>query len=126
MSRSRKTAKQAGASFERLVADYLNATVDDRIDRKVKTGAHDKGDIANLRAGIGADKAGRIVVECKDYGGRLDAGKWIKEAEVERQHDDALLGLVIAKRKGTRNPADQYVLMTLGDLVALLIGERPE
>lgn len=125
MSRSRATAKQAGSSFERLVADYLNVTVDDRIDRRVKTGAKDKGDIANLRVAW-ADVNDRLVVECKDYGGRLEPGKWLKEAETERLNDDALAGLVVAKRRGTTNPADQFVLMTLGDLVALLTGERPE
>lgn len=37
--RSRASAKSAGARFERHIADYLAAHVDDRIDRRVKTGA---------------------------------------------------------------------------------------
>ena len=51
---------------------------------------------------------------------------WLKEAEVERGNDDALMGCVVAKRKGTTDPAEQIVLMTVRDLVALLTAHRPE
>lgn len=116
MARSRKSAKQAGARLERIVADYLADTVDDRIDRRVKTGAADKGDIANLRD----LQNRRIVVECKDYGGRLQPAAWIKEAQTEATNDGALLGVVVAKRRGTTKPEDQWVITTLGDLTKLL------
>lgn len=120
MSRNRATAKKAGSAFERAIADWLAAHVDDRIDRRAKTGAKDKGDIGGWRF------AGRrIVAELKDYGGQIKAGSWVGEAETERGNDDALVGLVICKRKGTTDPGDQYVLMTLRDLVALTTGERP-
>lgn len=119
MSRNRASAKAAGSSFERLVADYLAQHIDDRIDRRVKTGAKDRGDIGGLR-----HMGGRVVIEAKDYGGRLLPGPWINEAEIERGNDDATSALVVAKRRGTRDPGDQYVLMTLRDLVALLTGER--
>ena len=119
--RSRASAKKAGSSFERSTADHLAAVIDDRIDRRVKTGNKDRGDIGGLR-----HMGGRIVIECKDYGGRLMPGPWIAEAETERGNDDALAGLVIAKRRGTTNPGDQYVLMTVNDLTALLTGERHE
>lgn len=119
MSRTRASAKQAGARFERTIADHLRDTVDDRIDRRIKTGAKDKGDIANLRhAGM------RIVAELKDYGGTLHAGTWLNETEIERGNDDATVGLVIAKRRGHTDPADQIVLMSVRDLVALLTGTR--
>lgn len=39
MTRSRASAKTAGSRFERAVADYLAEHVDDRIDRRAKTGA---------------------------------------------------------------------------------------
>lgn len=116
LPRNRKSAKAAGARFERHIADYLAENIDDRIDRRVKTGAADKGDIANLR-----DLQGRkIVVECKDYGGRLEPAAWIKEAQIEATNDGALLGVVVAKRKGTTKPEDQWVITTLGDLTKLL------
>ena len=121
MSRTRASAKQAGSTFERQIADHLAKVIDDRIDRRVKTGAKDRGDIGGLR-----HMGGRIVIECKNYGGRLLPGPWIGEAEVERGNDDALAGIVIAKRRGTTKPGDQYVLMTVDDLTALLTGERKE
>ena len=33
-------------------------------------------------------------------------------------HDDATVGLVIAKRRGKAHPAEQIVLMTLADFAA--------
>lgn len=120
MSRSRKSAKDAGAKFERTIADYLASEVDDRIDRRVKTGAKDRGDIAGLR-----HMGERVVVECKDYGGRLEPVAWTREAAVEAGNDDALLGLVAAKRRGTTDPSKQWVLMTMADLVALIVGKHP-
>lgn len=120
MTRSPKAAKGAGAWLERAVADYLAEHVDDRIDRRVKTGAKDKGDIGGLRV-----MGQRVVVECKEYGGRLLPGQWIAETDVERGNDDAAAGFVVAKRRGTRDPGDQYVLMTVRDVVALITGTRP-
>ncbi len=118
MTRNRASAKAAGSRFERLIADHLAAHVDDRIDRRVKTGSKDRGDIAGWRF------AGRrIVAECKDVA-RLSLGTWIAEAELERQNDDAQVALVIHKRRGTADPGDQYVTLTLRDLIALTTGER--
>jgi hypothetical protein len=102
VARNRASAKAAGSRFERTTADYLAATVDDRIDRRVKTGAKDKGDIAGIR-----HMGGRVVLEAKDYGGRF------------------LVGPVVAKRRGTTDPGDQVVFMTLRDFAALLTGVRP-
>ena len=59
MTRTRASAKAAGTRFERLIADTLAAHVDDRIDRRAKTGARDKGDIGGLR-----HMGGRVVIEC--------------------------------------------------------------
>lgn len=118
MARTRKSAKNAGAAFERLTADYLATHVDDRIDRRVKTGAKDRGDIGGLR-----HMGQRLVVECKNTA-RTDLAGWITEAELERLNDDAQVALVIHKRHGKGKPADQWVTTTLGDLVALLNGNR--
>jgi hypothetical protein len=120
MSRNRATAKAAGARFERLIADGLaEALVDTRIDRKVKTGSKDKGDIANVR--IGEHK---LVIECKDRGGQFYAAEWVAEAEAERVNDEALAGIVIAKRKGVTDPMQQWVVMTVGELVAIMRQDR--
>jgi hypothetical protein len=120
MTRNRASAKAAGAKFERLIADGLaEALQDTRIDRRVKTGSKDRGDIANVRLG-----EHKIVIECKDRGGQFFASEWVGEAEAERFNDKALAGIVIAKRKGTTDPMEQYVVTTVSELVALLRGDR--
>ena len=120
MSRNRKSARAAGQRFESLVAAYLNTHVDDdRIERRRMSGANDRGDISGLR-----HMGQRIVLECKDYGGQLKPGPWVEEAGRERGNDSAGVGIVVAKRRGTTAPGDQFVLMTLADLVALLTGSR--
>ena len=118
MTRSRATAKKAGSSFERLVADYLRGVVDDRIDRRAKTGAKDRGDIGGVRIWTQ-----RVVLECKDVS-KIALSQWATEAEVERGNDDALAGVVVHKRRGKGRAADQWVTMTLGDFTALLKGNR--
>lgn len=119
MSRTRASAKAAGARFERQVADYLAAVLDDdRIDRRVKNGSKDRGDIAGLR-----HMGGRVVVECKDCA-TTSLPQWAREAEIERGNDDALAGIIVHKRRGHGDPSDQWVTMTLGELVALLTGDR--
>lgn len=109
-----------GAAFERSIADCLIEHVDDRIDRRVKTGAADKGDIGGWRI-----FNGRVVVECKNVA-RLNIAGWLKEAEIERVNDGALAALVIHKARGKGNPLDQHVTMTVRELIALTTGVRPE
>jgi hypothetical protein len=121
MTRNRASAKAAGAKAERDVADYLARVLDDdRIDRRVKTGAKDRGDIGGLRC-----HGQRLVVEVKNCA-RTDLAGWIAEAEVEQGNDDALSGLVISKRKGTTDVGRWYVHMTVDQLVALITGQRAE
>lgn len=121
MVRTRSSAKQAGTSFETLVASYLAQTVDDRIERRRQSGAFDRGDISGLRV---HDQ--RVVIECKNYGGKIQASTWLNEAEIERNNDGALAGIVAVKRRGTTKPEDQIVLMTLGTLASLITGDRNE
>lgn len=120
MARTRASAKKAGASFERAIADYLAVHVDDVIDRRVKNGVKDRGDIGGLR-----HMGQRIVIECKNYAGAYKVTPWLDEAEIERGNDDAGVSLVVAKRRGTTNPGEQVVFMTVDDLISLVTGERP-
>ncbi|WGH20090.1 holliday junction resolvase [Gordonia phage Tarzan] len=120
MPRNRKSAKAAGARFERLIADTLATHIDDRIDRRAKTGAKDKGDIGGLRTPAGS----RVVIECKDTS-RIALAGWAAEAEAERVNDGAVAGLVIHKRTGKGAGLEQWVTMTVADLVALLTDTRP-
>ncbi len=109
-----------GSAFERLIADALRDHVDDRIDRRVKTGNKDRGDIGGLRSFHG-DK---VVIECKNVS-RTNLSGWVDEADIERGNDDAIAGLVIHKRRGHGKPLDQYVTCSVRDIVALLTGVRP-
>lgn len=112
--RSRRSARAAGAGFERLVADYLAAVVDDRVDRRVKTGAADKGDIGGLRF-LGR----RVVVECKNTS-VLCLPAWTGEARREAANDGAVVGVVVHKRHGKSAAGEQWVSMTLEDFAALM------
>ncbi|MDQ5862055.1 MAG: hypothetical protein M3536_07330 [Actinomycetota bacterium] len=118
MTRSRASAKNAGTTFERATADYLALVVDDRIDRRVKNGAKDRGDIGGVRV-----HGQRVVIECKNTA-KISLGPWATEAEIERGNDDALAGVVIHKRHGKGAPGEQWVTMTLADFAALLTGSR--
>lgn len=120
MTRTRRSAKAAGTRFERQIADYLATTVDDRIDRRVKTGAKDRGDIAGIR-----HRGHRITAECKNTT-RTNLAGWIKEAHLEAGNDDAAAGIVIFKRHGVADPARQWCLMTVEDLAFFLTGEPQE
>jgi hypothetical protein len=118
MTRNRASAKKAGSSFELLVAEFLAFRLaDDRIERRVKHGAKDTGDISGVRTLSG----GRVVIEVKNTA-RDNLPAWIREAEVERVNDDAVIGVVAHKKHGTGNPADQYVSMTLETFATLLEG----
>lgn len=118
MTRSRASAKKAGTAFESLVANFLAFRLaDDRIERRAKTGARDRGDIGGVRT----IRDGRVVIECKDTA-RDSLPAWITEVEVERGNDDAVIGVVAHKRRGTANPADQFVSMTLETFALLLEG----
>lgn len=121
MTRSRASAKSAGTRHETAIAGYLAQHVDDRIERRAKTGRFDRGDISGLRAPGG----GRIVVEAKNVS-RINLAGWAAEAEAERGNDDALAGIVVHKRHGVGDPGAQWVTCTLRDLVAILTGHRPE
>lgn len=120
MTRTRSSAKQAGTAFEQLVADGLaDALGNPDIDRAPRKGSKDIGDVANVRHASGA----RVAIECKDFGGRLEPTSWLREAEAEAEHYGALCGVVVAKRRGTRNFDDQFVILTAATLVKLLRGK---
>ena len=121
MTRSRASAKAAGTRFETAIARALaEALDDDRIERRARTGGRDRGDIGGVRV-----HGQRVVLELKDCA-RMDLPGWTCEAHLEAGHDDALVGLVVHKRRGVGNPLDQWVTCTVRDLVALISGHRPE
>ncbi|OBJ19886.1 hypothetical protein [Mycobacterium sp. 1245801.1] len=119
MARTNRSARQAGARTERVVADYLaDALGDDRIDRRVKTGAKDRGDIGGVRV-----HGQRVVIEVKDCA-KPAIPAWVAEAHTEAGNDDALVGVVVAKRRGTTDPGKFWVHCTVDDLLAFIDGRR--
>lgn len=124
MSRNRASAKKAGSLFESHVAGYLaDALDDDRIERRAKNGNKDRGDVSGVRTIQG----GRVVIEAKNTS-RTELSGWVREAEIERGNDDAVVGVVVHKRvgKGAKQMGEQYVTMTLSDFAVLLGGTRED
>jgi len=122
MVRNRASAKKAGTAFETLVAEYLAMKLANIfIERRARNGAKDRGDIA----GVSTVAGGRVVIECKNVS-RDGLPQWIKEAEIERNNDDAVAGVVVHKKHGSNKGADQYVTMTLETFTVLLRGGSPD
>jgi hypothetical protein len=110
-----------GGVFERLVANYLALELHDPdIDRQVKTGAADKGDIRGVKI-----HGQPLAIEAKNWKANAIPTA-LREAEVERINKGALAGIGIIKRHGKGQPQDQIVVMTLKDFVAILKGSRAE
>lgn len=121
MSRSRATAKKAGTAFETQIARALaTALDDDRIERRARHGGKDRGDIAGVRC-----HGQKVVLELKNVA-KQDLPGWVREAHTEAGNDDALVGVVIAKRHGVGDPMRQWVHMEVRDFIALITGQRPE
>lgn len=106
--------------MERDVADHLALLVDDRIDRAVKRGTKDVGDVGGLRF-----HGHKIAVEVKNTA-KVELSKWASEVEVERQNLGALAGVIVHKRHGKGYAGDQWVTMTLDNFVALMTEKRVE
>jgi hypothetical protein len=112
--------RQKGSSFERLVADFLKANGFPFADRRVKSGAKDRGDIGGVHV-----HGQPVVFEAKNTT-RISLGTWAAEAEAERENDVALAGVILHKRHGKGKAGDQWVTLTLRDFTAILTGKRPE
>lgn len=101
--------------MERQIADYLAEELDSpHIDRQIRTGARDVGDVR------GVTIAGhKLAIECKDVATQA-LPQWTREAQVEADNLGAVAGVVVHKRRGTTKPSDQWVTMTLQDLVKII------
>jgi hypothetical protein len=124
MVRNRTSAKAAGSRAEKLVADHMMVGLgDDRIERRVRNGNKDRGDIGGVRSAFGE----RVVVEVKDTT-RTTLGTWMSEVETEKGNDDAPVGVVVHKRVGygATRVGGWYVTMTLDDFLRILGGPDPE
>lgn len=115
MGRNLRSAKAAGSRFERLVADYLDDRLEGcHVDRQVKTGAADSGDLYGVTC-----RGRQIAIECKNVT-KMGLPQWVREAHTEATNIGGLTGIVIHKRHGNAKPGDQWVTMTITDLVTIL------
>ena len=105
---SRNKAK--GTAFETLIVRYLQEHGFPHAERRALAGTNDLGDITGTLG---------VVWECKNHK-TLSFSEWLVEAETERANANADLGVVIAKRRGKGDAAEQYAVMTVAALVELL------
>ena len=108
MTRNRKSAKAAGARFEKEVAQYLGG------ERRAKAGCNDRGDVTGVYAGDWD-----VVLECKNCT-RTDLPQWWREAEREAANAGTGVCAVVHKRHGVGDPARQWVTMDLQQYKTLL------
>ena len=107
MTRNRKSAKDAGRTFANSIVDALKLRFPryaEHIDRRVQSGALDRGDVAGIPQNA-------IEAKChSSYAGKLPG--WLKEAETERINAGAKLAVVWHKRVGKSNAKEAFVSMT--------------
>jgi hypothetical protein len=102
--------KKKGDRFELTVQRYLS----ERIDcERIPAGATvDRGDLWTRTC----------LIQCKNVRGwRL--GEWLRETIQQQQDARKELHALVIKRTRTTDPADQFVVMTLGQLRELLAGQ---
>lgn len=115
--------RQKGTSFETSLVPLLRRYYPDA-DRSPAKGSKDVGDFK-----LPGER--RFILEAKNHAS-LRLAQWLKEAQEEAIHaalewgDGSYVpvGLVVHKRRGTQRPEEQYVTLTLGDLLWLVHGER--
>lgn len=113
---SKQRAK--GTAAETAVVNYLRAEFPKSahlIERRALHGTQDRGDIAGLHF----TEAAPVILEVKNCKA-LTLAEWMKELAAEKKNAGAVAGAVIAKKRGTTNPAEWYAILPLEDLVELL------
>lgn len=99
-----------GTAAETAIVTYLRTHGWPFAERRALHGNHDRGDITGMP---------NVVIEVKNQQ-TLTFGPWLNEAETEKRNDNAKVGLVWAKRRGTTDPGKWFVLMTGEQAVQLL------
>lgn len=116
MSRS----KQKGTAMETLIVTELQKHLGPEICRRTTNGSKDRGDIHGLYI-----RGLRTVAEVKNTKATQLGAHW-NEVEVERGNDDADVGVLIHKRHGKGQALDQWVTLTVRELLTIITGSRPE
>lgn len=103
-------AKAKGTAAETAVVNYLRARAWPHAERRALAGNSDKGDVAGLPG---------VVLQTKSCQ-RLEFGAWLREVRTQQANAGAEYGVVWAKRKGTTDPGEWYVVMD-GDTFTRLL-----
>jgi hypothetical protein len=100
--------RQKGTDFENIVVEAVQRRYPDA-HRNPPAGSKDIGDVWT-----GDD---RFILEAKCVA-RMALPEWVAEAKVEAARvSPHTIGVVVHKRKGTRDPDKQWVTMELGDFL---------
>ena len=102
--------KRKGDAFERSIQQYLS----ERLDcERIPAGATvDRGDLWTRTA----------LIQCKNQKA-IRLGEWLRETIQQQQDARKELHALVIKRYRTTDPADQFCVMTLGQLRELLAGQ---
>jgi hypothetical protein len=103
--------KRKGSAAELAVAKWLNRLGWTGAERSRAGWTDDRGDIDGMPG---------VVIEVKNCK-TLSIPAWLRELEVEMKNAKAWTGTVIAKRKGSTDPADWYAIMPASVWAALLL-----
>ncbi len=99
--------KRKGSAFERLICDYLAERMP---CERIPAGATlDRGDLWTEAAAI----------QCKNCRS-LSLGAWLRDAMKQQANAGKRWHALVVKRKGTTDPAEQFVVMSLQQFRELL------
>lgn len=100
--------KAKGSAFERLIRDYLAEVIP---CERIPPGATlDRGDLWTPQAAI----------QCKNHRS-LSLGAWLDQTQQQQRNADKPYGFLVVKRKGTADPAEQFVICSASQLRSLLL-----
>ena len=105
-------AGDRGRDGENLIVGALRDAGYPNAERRRQGGIHDRGDIAGVSKGV--------VIEAKAAPARYEISEWLKECDKEVANDQADLGVVWFKLRGTRDPLAWPVMMRGRFFVPLL------
>jgi hypothetical protein len=95
-------AGDRGRDGENLIVEVLRSAGYPNAERRRQGGAYDRGDIAGVPD---------VVIEAKAAPARYEISEWLKECDKETANDDAHLGVVWFKLRGSRDPLQWPVMM---------------
>lgn len=115
VSRTRSAARSAGKTAERVFVAWARNNGAPHAERRVAGARKDRGDVAGIPG---------MVVEVKSPGPNspTQLGPWLDETLAERDNDDAVIGMLVIKRRGRGCPS-QWFAVTDGDTMARLLRE---